>query len=1320
MKTKRRFGKLSPVRRYGPRYTRFLRKLLPANSSMLEEIELSNQNDVSSDAASELERAGLSLSDENLYDDGGKEVEAEILTRAKSIEEMCRIVRIATKHNLGVMAIGSLTSAIGAFKAQADAETHGLDGFIGVRIQPNGNLTEMPAASEALGFKQGYDFLGPRTGQLAGMIEVYKSRTPEKNHLVRAWAGLTPAQINEVLIDLLGYGHSVFLDLTTLNQAAIGAVVSNGSEGPVRANALFTLKGVSLVDKKGEVRFLAEHEARLQVGLGGAAGIVGEVVLEVIREGANEYGFFIPVPGGLGREYTGMVNYLPRVMAALDPYAVFQFEHDEKGLKLSAERGEVLLKGFEIVTKNELRATYAGLREDSEERGRIGSLLENMRDSNCHIGLLVNCTTDIDEERMINLLEALFDTQEDEENLFTVIRSLQKYRDVYRSEDWDDETDEDIMYFRPSEVKTLKKMREAIPEMTRASKYRGFTTSTDFNCRITADDPEMRARAYQAIMEVYWQYISDLRDRQFRVYIYGHMHPGDRKEAIGGGIDPHIRATYFLAGEDEDKQKRACEAWYYLQDRKKLLFKQLSALDGQYGIALAPGEKRISTDYAKWLEENDPEEAERMYRHMEAFGGRMFRARSPIKLHHHPPRIEGSLLGYFEPDPDIEQDAPLLERYRKPILYWCQNSHRSAQGKRVIYETFGLLRDWLKTQSTDRILLAETPEKALVSALRAFVNLRKKRGWIDCRKTDINSLDMPTLENTDAFVLDDPTLFDNPNLEDKACIYMADELIKPSKKWREKASAIVYCAESFGTESELGILLTDAETLKKAAGNRSINNAGYAHSLFELNDKTHETIETPKMQAIAELGCLLAKQLGFQGDETLCFTSFEEACEYQTCNPGPSQINQAIIEQSRKIAARAKELKADKALCKKELAVIEASIRRFFGVPNDFYLLFTGSATQAMEQILESLSPDLSVVGIKGAFGERMFAIAKRFSQGTVKSVRLRWGEGENSQIKSIAAEMFAKLPANPKRRQESRVAFFITSHETSTGVHTNVRGLSKELGILSYENRLENRPLRIVDGTSDIGLVKPDFREVDIYFGSVQKFLGCPAGLGLMIVSPSAMHLAEKTEASLKSDCARILYRTLPLVAREQAQGAVHNLRGVLQLKTAIDDYRKRGGVRWLRKETQKKFDILKATVDANPHLVHVVDQWDDQSEIMLHIAGVDIEVRKLRDYLLPFATLGNGYGPYKGETLRIYLTPNLPVSFFRLLADAIDNAIEAMIEAGETMERKVPRKCKNLDLEWYALHGRDNTFALGAASLEKIVRTLKLRYMKTLRRIR
>ena len=1241
-------------------------------------------------------RAGFPPYEENLYDDSGKPVESHCLIRIKNTQDARRAVALAKEEGYGAMAIGSLTSAVGAFQVRSKAKLHGLKGFVGLLVHPGGTL-ESPAPGDDPD-REIYETLVPDIPALKDKVLIFHSKDPSVNHRVRAWAGLTPAEINEALADVLGAGHSVFLDLTTFNQAQIGAVVCNGSQGPVRANARFNLRALTLVDGGGDIRVLQGEDAKNQVGLGGSAGLITEVTLDVIHEGVNEFGFFIPLPGGIGKQYAGMVNHLPRVMAVLDPYARAAFHDDPDGRKLVAARGQVLLKGFEIITRDELRATYGSLREDSEERGRIGSLLETMRDAKCHIGLLVNCTTDVSEDDMIDLLEALFDeppdSGEESDNLFAAIRGLQKWRDVYRSDDHDDDADEDIVYFLPSEMRALKRMREAIPEMTRASKWKGFTSSTDFNSRVTGDDPAMRERAYKAIMEVYWAYVQDLRDRQFRVYIYGHAHPGMERDAVSGGVDLHIRATYFLEGEDEDTRKRAAEAYVFLQDRKKLFARHLESLHGQFGIHYEPGEKHLSTDYGRWLERHDPLRAETLYRYTQTYGGRTFGATSRLKLHAHPPRLQRGILHAFAPDPSLPPSTPTISRLGKSILLWCQHSHRSPEGLRVLCETQGLLRDWLDLDADERLFFTETSEKAVRTCFKALVNRKKGGMALDLRGKEVH---LPE-EEIQAVATNDVRLLDNEAWKNVHKILVVQTREPLAAEQRRKAAALVFSGALFGLPEELGLLVCSLKTLEIARKNAGRNRIGYMHSLVEMDERPHETLETPKMQAIAELGCRVALAMGrvpsLSPRESADLLRKQET--FFTLNPGPAQINRRIIEHCVSVGQKLTDLAGQPEACREAALAVENLLRKYLNIPKTYSIFFTGSATQAMEQIVESLDVDFGIVGVKGAFGERMLSVARAYGTGRVKSVRLRWGEGENSQIQSIASEMLSKLPAMSLKRSDRSVGFFITGHETSTAVQTDVGALIRAIrervrkpSKIKRKRTADDPFLFVVDGTSEFGFVRREWREIDVYFGSVQKFMGCPAGLGVLIVSPKAMELARSRDRERSPEDALLAYRTFSMMEEEQFRGHYHNLRGILQLGEALKDYLERGGLRAIQKETERKMRLVQEAVSASPHLAQAVVNDKDRSGVLAHILGVDIEVARLRERLEDHVTLGNGYGPFKNETLRLYLGPNVSESQVKQAMEELQATVREMVAQGERLERPIPCKCRNLDKEWLDLQG-------------------------------
>ena len=68
------------------------------------------------------------------------------------------------------------------------------------------------------------------------------------------------------------------------------------------------------------------------------------------------------------------------------------------------------------------------------------------------------------------------------------------------------------------------------------------------------------------------------------------------------------------------------------------------------------------------------------------------------------------------------------------------------------------------------------------------------------------------------------------------------------------------------------------------------------------------------------------------------------------------------------------------------------------------------------------------------------------------------------------------------------------------------------------------------------------------------------------------------------------------------------------MQLGIAIDHYKRKGGIAKLQKETRKKLEILESVLEGS-HLAHVSINPEDRSEIIMHIAGVDVEVRKIQE---------------------------------------------------------------------------------------------------------
>ena len=63
-----------------------------------------------------------------------------------------------------------------------------------------------------------------------------------------------------------------------------------------------------------------------------------------------------------------------------------------------------------------------------------------------------------------------------------------------------------------------------------------------------------------------------------------------------------------------------------------------------------------------------------------------------------------------------------------------------------------------------------------------------------------------------------------------------------------------------------------------------------------------------------------------------------------------------------------------------------ASLRKLLNITDDFYLFFLGSATEAMERIIENCVEDCSYHFVNGAFSKRFYTIAKELKKNPQKN----------------------------------------------------------------------------------------------------------------------------------------------------------------------------------------------------------------------------------------------------------------------------------------------------------------------------------------------
>jgi phosphoserine aminotransferase len=200
--------------------------------------------------------------------------------------------------------------------------------------------------------------------------------------------------------------------------------------------------------------------------------------------------------------------------------------------------------------------------------------------------------------------------------------------------------------------------------------------------------------------------------------------------------------------------------------------------------------------------------------------------------------------------------------------------------------------------------------------------------------------------------------------------------------------------------------------------------------------------------------------------------------------PGPSRVHDEIpryVKEAHKKGILSINHRSDEFM-----KISEGTIRllkKKLNIPSDYTIFFTTSATECWEIIAQSLIKKRSYHIFNGAFGQKWYEYTKRIASG-VRSYPFERNEFVN--------------PKKLRFGSEGGV-ICLTQNETSNGTQVDSAAI---------RHIKENNPehLIAVDATSSMAGIMLDFKAADIWFASVQKCFGLPAGLGIMVCSPLAI----------------------------------------------------------------------------------------------------------------------------------------------------------------------------------------------------------------------
>ena len=290
-----------------------------------------------------------------------------------------------------------------------------------------------------------------------------------------------------------------------------------------------------------------------------------------------------------------------------------------------------------------------------------------------------------------------------------------------------------------------------------------------------------------------------------------------------------------------------------------------------------------------------------------------------------------------------------------------------------------------------------------------------------------------------------------------------------------------------------------------------------------------------------------------------------------------------------------------------------SSLRTLLNVPADFHVFFIGSATEAMELIVENCADDKSFHFVNGAFSRRFFQTAKELGKHPEKC-EAPAGEGFDMQKASIPAD--TELVC-------------ITANETSTGVRIDtpdIRALKlKHPDILFAMDIVSSTPYAPVD-----------WGVIDCSFFSVQKGFGMPSGLGVLIVNNKCIQKSHALQSKGMNIGSFHNFLALLKYADKHQTPETPNVMAIYILGRICDFYIEKG-LEKIKKETDEKAQLLYAFLDRDSRYPAFVknEAWRSKTVIVAETPeGSAPVLKKLAEkgYII-----GAGYGEFADKHIRI-----------------------------------------------------------------------------------
>ena len=302
-------------------------------------------------------------------------------------------------------------------------------------------------------------------------------------------------------------------------------------------------------------------------------------------------------------------------------------------------------------------------------------------------------------------------------------------------------------------------------------------------------------------------------------------------------------------------------------------------------------------------------------------------------------------------------------------------------------------------------------------------------------------------------------------------------------------------------------------------------------------------------------------------------------------------------------------------------------LHKKWNIPQDYTLYFISSATEAWEIVAQSLIKKKSLHLYNGAFGKKWAHYTHQIFP-LAESIQFNLEE----DLKSVANQI----------KEDDFDTICLVQSETSNGTGQNIDR--------SYFSQQKDTIIA-VDATSTMGGINLPWLEADIWLASVQKCMGIPAGLGVIICSPKALKRAK--ELNKKNH-----YNDILLMEENRNLFQTHYTPNVLSIYVLNKLTHMLPNLTEIDRRTLEKTKLLTEFFEQKNsfNLSFLVEKPTLRLPTVFALKGEAHQIIKLQDLCLKNKIeLGKGYGEWKNSTIRIANFPSHTLEDFHQLFNLI-----------------------------------------------------------------